>query len=90
MSADRTLSSLTLLEEEPWFPFFGGMVSLVGPYGLDYKGEVDRKMTPLTAMKSAKFDKNLVKNPGDMMLVLLHADGGGWRKRLRRESSVVM
>jgi len=25
---DHTLSSLTLLEEEPWFPFFGGMVPL--------------------------------------------------------------
>ena len=22
---DHTLSSLTLLEEEPWFPFFGGI-----------------------------------------------------------------
>jgi len=31
---NRTLSSLTLLEDEPWFPFFGGMVSL----GIDYEG----------------------------------------------------
>ena len=30
-SVERTLSSLTLLEEEPWFPFFGGMVSLGDP-----------------------------------------------------------
>ena len=34
---DRTLSSLTLLEDEPWFPFFGGMVSQGKSGGLDYQ-----------------------------------------------------
>jgi len=42
-NADRTLSSLTLLEEEPWFPFFGGMVSL-GRF--DHRYRVDQKMRP--------------------------------------------
>jgi hypothetical protein len=38
MRVDRTLSSLTLLEEELGFPFFGGMASLGESGGLDYGG----------------------------------------------------
>jgi len=49
MSANRTLSSLTLLEEEPWFPFFGGIVSEGRSGGLDYEGRVGRKMTSWAA-----------------------------------------
>lgn len=44
MSLDHTLSSLTLLEEEPWVPFFGGMISLGRSGGLEREVWDDQKM----------------------------------------------
>lgn len=84
LNLDRTLSSLTLLEEEPWAPFLGGMISLGRSDGSGYEVRVDRRWHRERKAGATKSHKNLVKNSGSTRQVLLHADGGGgWKRRCR-------
>lgn len=58
-----TLSSLTLLEEEPWPPFFGGILFFPVKYGgLDYPRSGSSGMVLMRGeVEAAEFHKNPVK-----------------------------